>query len=430
MKILPQALSSKRSDVGSPPPAELAPAEAGSVDPPPVARVTTRLRGVEGFRALAVLGVLVYHNWLYTEPSGSPADVGALSRWVLPHLPVGVTLFFTLSGFLLYRPIASRVLNGRPLQSLRSYLRNRSLRIVPAYWAILFATGVVLPATLVRASSSGLDLGRLAEHPSVLIRNAFLMQNYFPGSMDTGIPPAWSLAVEIVFYLVLPFLGMLAAFLATRASSRRLRIAALMVPPVLLLVVGTVTAGTWDAIGTHVSENAFDIVGRSFLNHADLFTFGMSLAVLMVMVEDGIIRLPRWWRVPTYALFAALVGATMLLADRGGLYIYRGAVRYELLTGAAAALLLALVVLPAVDASRSILARILDTRIFVAIGLVSYSLFLWHEPLQRLANQQGWTVGGPRGFWINLLILGAVSLAFSVLTYRFVERPALARKKR
>jgi peptidoglycan/LPS O-acetylase OafA/YrhL len=427
MKIAPRVLPDGRYGSAIPGPFISPPAD---VHEHASAAPTIRLQGVEGFRAVAVLAVLVYHNWLYTAAGGSPADLGALSRWALPHLPVGVTLFFTLSGFLLYRPIASRILSGRSLQSLRSYFRNRGLRIVPAYWAILLATGVLLPATLISVASSEVQLGRLIEQPSVLIRNALLMQNYFAGSIDTGIPPAWSLAVEIVFYLILPFLGTLAALLAARASTRRGRMAATLMPPVLLFGVGMVTAWVWAAIRTSVSENVFNILGRSFLNHADLFSFGMLLAVLTVAIENGAIRLPSWWRMPGYALFVTLVGVTAILADRGVIYIYRGAVPYELLTGAAAALLLALVVLPSANASMSILTRMLDARVFVSIGLISYSLFLWHEPLQRLADEWGWTVAGARGFWVNLLILGVVSLVLATLTYQWVERPALVRKNR
>jgi peptidoglycan/LPS O-acetylase OafA/YrhL len=199
---------------------------------------------------------------------------------------------------------------------------------------------------------------------------------------------------------------------------------------VLLFGVGMATAWAWAAIRTSVSEDVFNVLGRSFLNHADLFSFGMLLAVVMVAIENGALKLPRWWRMPAYALFATLVGVTMLLADRGLIYIYRGAIPYELLTGAAAALLLALIVLPSDTPSISFITRMLDTRVFVALGLISYSLFLWHEPLQRLADQWGWTVAGSRGFWVNLLILGVVSLVLATLTYRWVERPALALKNR
>lgn len=385
----------------------------------------SRLPGVDGFRAVAVLAVLVYHNWEYTAPR--PEDLGYLSRFVLPHLPVGVTMFFVLSGFLLYRPLASRVIDGQALPSVGRYFRNRALRIFPAYWVILLATGVLLPANLIRVSAADLDLGRLIEQPTVLLRNAALTQNYFAQSMDTGIPPAWSLAVELGFYLVLPFLGMLAASLAARAAGGRGRTVATVIPPVLMFVVGIMTPWVRDNLPSGTEQT---VLGRSVLNHTDLFAFGMGLAVLMVSIEHGRLRLPTWWRAPTYGLVFALACIAMLLADRGLIYTYRGAVPYELLTGACALALLALVVLPSGDGSASIVTRILETRVFAALGLVSYSLFLWHEPLQRLAFSEGLTLSGASGFWFNLLLLGAISVVLAVLTYRFVERPALERKKR
>jgi peptidoglycan/LPS O-acetylase OafA/YrhL len=74
--------------------------------------------------------------------------------------------------------------------------------------------------------------------------------------------------------------------------------------------------------------------------------------------------------------------------------------------------------------------RLLETRLFIAVGLVSYSLFLWHEPIIRLLQQRGWTMGGAGGFWMNLLVLMVLGGLLSGLTYRYVERPALRRKTR
>jgi peptidoglycan/LPS O-acetylase OafA/YrhL len=389
----------------------------------------SRLRGVDGFRALAVLSVLVYHNWLYTAAGHPPVELGYLSRFVLPHLPVGVTAFFTLSGFLLYRPIVSCVLDRRPLQSLPSYFRNRALRIIPAYWAILFATAVLLPATITRVSPTEVQLGRLVGQPTVLLRNAALTQNYFGESMDTGIAPAWSLAVEVIFYLVLPFLGILAAFAAARASTRRGNISAVLTPPILLFCVGLGTAFVGEALSSD-SGTLHGVLVRSFLNHADLFAPGMGLAVLMVCIEKDVVKLPGWWRIPTYSLLLAAVCITVLVVDRGLLYTYKGAVPYELLTSLSATLLLALVVLPSANGAISVVTRILDMRVLAAIGLVSYSLFLWHEPVQRWADQHGLTLPGVLGFWVNLLALGLVASGLAALTYRFVERPALGRKSR
>jgi peptidoglycan/LPS O-acetylase OafA/YrhL len=69
------------------------------------------------------------------------------------------------------------------------------------------------------------------------------------------------------------------------------------------------------------------------------------------------------------------------------------------------------------------------------IGIISfdcppdnYSLFLWHEPLQRLLHERGLTLDGSGGFVVNMVVLGVLSGLLSALTYRYVERPALRRK--
>jgi peptidoglycan/LPS O-acetylase OafA/YrhL len=170
-------------------------------------------------------------------------------------------------------------------------------------------------------------------------------------------------------------------------------------------------------------------VARSFWYHADLFAFGMALAVLRVNLEDGRFQLPTWWRKAAAAGLVGVTVLTVLLTDRHLIEQYQGAVVYETLVTLACALLLALVVLPATEpSSTSAFVRLLETRPFVAVGLVSYSLFLWHEPLVRWLQMHGWTVGGTGGFWINLLILGVLCGLLSGLTYRYVERPALSRK--
>jgi peptidoglycan/LPS O-acetylase OafA/YrhL len=170
-------------------------------------------------------------------------------------------------------------------------------------------------------------------------------------------------------------------------------------------------------------------VVRSFWYHADLFALGMALAVLRVNLEDGRLRLPAWWRKAAAAGLVAVTVSIVFLTDRALILQCQGAVVYETLVMAACALLLALVVLPAAEpASLSGLARLLETRLFVTVGLISYSLFLWHEPVVRWLQSRGWTMGGAGGFWVNLLTLGLLSGVLSGLTYRYVERPALSRK--
>lgn len=357
-------------------------------------------------------------------------ELGLLSRFVLPHLPVGVTLFFTLSGFLLYQPLAASALRQTPSPSVRRYLRNRALRILPAYWTILLATSVLLPAALVRRSSSTLELGRLLDHPGVLLSNAALLQNYVPSALDTGIGPTWSLAVEIVFYLVLPLLGWLAAACARRAATRSGRTWAVLAPAGVLFLIGLSNKAivSWLAASPGYWPS---MLARSFAYHADLFAFGMALATLRINLADGAVRLPVWWRKATGAALALLVILTVLLSDHGLLPAWGVVNPYQRLTALSCALLLALVVLPGpAPPTLPPLARLLETRLLVAVGLASYSLFLWHEPIVRLLQREHLTVGGADGFWVNLVVLCLLTGALSALTYRCVERPALNRKAR
>src|SRR5215211_1360916 len=116
---------------------------------PPPPSFGARLTGIEGLRAIAAFSILVSHVWLYTSPGGGQATLGVLDL-VLPDLSLGVTLFFALSGFLLYRPFAASVVRAQPMPRVSEYLRNRALRILPAYWVILLLVAVVLDAFLVR----------------------------------------------------------------------------------------------------------------------------------------------------------------------------------------------------------------------------------------------------------------------------------------
>jgi peptidoglycan/LPS O-acetylase OafA/YrhL len=386
------------------------------------------LTGIEGLRAVAASSIVIYHVWLYGSPSG-PVDAGYLSRFALPHLPVGVTLFFALSGYLLYRPIAASLLDRGQVPDVRNYLRNRALRILPAYWVILAVVAVVLPAALLRRSSSELALDRLVDRPDILVNNALLLHNYVPASLDTGIGPAWSLAVEVVFYLSLPALALLARYCFRRAGSSRGQWLALLAAPAALLLLGMAgkAATVWLVPPDDFPGHA--ILARSFVSHADLFAPGMALAVLHVLVTHGHVRLPRRW--------ALIVGMTLLvdvvlvvaLTDRGMLWDWGVANPYQRLTALACVLLVALVALPRSAIGRpSALVALLESRPLFLVGLASYSLFLWHEPITRLLTEWGLTAGGRGGLVANIAAIAVVSGVLAAATYRFVERPALARK--
>jgi peptidoglycan/LPS O-acetylase OafA/YrhL len=348
---------------------------------------------------------------------------------LVPDLAYGVALFFALSGFLLYRPFAAAVLRGEALPSVRGYFRNRALRILPAYWAILLVSALLLETTLVR---NGSHLRPHALHGDGLLRTATFTQNYTPGLLGSGIGPAWSLAVEAVFYILLPALAFGALVLARAYPSARGRRWAAAAPAAALLLLGL----SGKAAARHVVPGAHNewgatwhsVVELSFWGQADLFAFGMALAVVYAEVAHGGLRLPRSWRLWAWAGVVggyALVHAT---APPDAQLSYSPA---NTVMALVCALLLGLVVLQTAERrSQTPLLRALETAPIVWVGMVSYSVFLWHGPVVRWLAAHDAVVGGRGGFVVNTLFLLAITLALSALSYRFVEEPALRLKRR
>jgi peptidoglycan/LPS O-acetylase OafA/YrhL len=386
----------------------------------------TRLRGIEGLRALAALGVLVTHVAGVAHQNGQYTIGNPLTKYVIPSLGSGLTLFFALSGFLLYRPFAAAIIRGTARPAIASFLRNRALRIIPAYWAILLLSAFVLRTTVSRAGGPG-HFGVLSA--SEFVQNMLFVQPLHPGSLDTGIGPAWSLTVEAIFYLLLPLLVLLAARLAAGGDRARRRRAVLTIP-VILLAVGV--AGK--IIGRTALYNAADPTGflrddwhavwqHSFLTQADLFAYGMIVAVLRIEAEDGRLRRSGGW------LAAALAGVVVvpcvvIPATWSGHLDYQ---LYQEGMALACACLLALTVLPQ---GRTVLVAALERRAVLWLGLISYSIYLWHVPVIQFLHRHGLAKAGTRGIVLGGVLALAVIVALSSITSRWVELPALRRKSR
>ncbi len=362
--------------------------------------------------------------WRFADPREPSPDWGLASTAVLPHLRIGLTLFFVLSGFLLYRPFVAAIRDGRPRPSFRSYLESRALRILPAYWVILLAAALVLQSALVRTSVSEERYTRL-DAPEQLLAAGLLVQNYVPEWMQTGIGVAWSLNVEVAFYLLLPVLVLLGGALSDRASSDRGRWLGLLAPAAVLVaisVVGRILTARVEPVGAVAGFDGdwHSVLARSFLFHADLFAAGLALAIVSVAVERDPRLLPGRWPL------AALLAIPLLL-----LAALRVAPLYGELSALACALLVALVVLPAAAAGRPRrLTRLFASPALAAVGLASYSIFLWHGPVIDFLRERGLTASGPSGFAVSLALVLAITGALSLLTYRYVERPALRLKTR
>jgi peptidoglycan/LPS O-acetylase OafA/YrhL len=294
---------------------------------------------------------------------------------------------------------------------------------------ILLLCALVLRSVYVRGPAGELENHGLTD-PGLLARAALLLQDYQPSTLLTGIGPAWSLAVEIVFYVALPLLVLLAWKLGADAARSSRRVAAALAPAALLLVIGLI--GKAAAAYVVPPDNAYagyrtdwhSVVERSFFCQADLFAFGMALAVACALCQQGKLRLPSHWRLAAVALVVASYAVTARISSTEHQLSYSF---YNTLMALACSLVLALVVLEPRPES-SPLVRLLETRPFVAAGVISYSVFLWHGPLILALRDHGMLFAGASGLLLNLAIVLPVTAILSAATYCLVEAPAFRLK--
>ncbi|MGI3782251.1 MAG: acyltransferase family protein [Janthinobacterium lividum] len=391
------------------------------------AKVGKHLAGVDGLRAAAALSILVVHVWTEGSPGGTVSFGTRLDHRLL-DLSYGVTLFFTLSGFLLYRPFCRAVLAERSGLAVVDYLRKRALRIIPAYWTVLLICALLVGGLLHNTGRETVE-GRLT-NPTLLVRVALLVQNYDPRTILSGIGPAWTLAVEVVFYLVLPLLAWV-SWRWSRGRSDFARGVAAWAPPAFMLVLGlagkavTGLAVPTDRIGQGWNTDWHSVLERSFFCQADLFSFGMGLAVLHCRQREAKVRLPRCWNL--VAGTGAVVGY-LVCAKGAPVASQLSYSAYNTVMALACASLLAVVVLA--QPGRSRLVKVLELRPVAYLGAISYSVFLWHHPLVLSARRHHLTFDGRLGVFANLGIVLVATLVLSTLTYRYVEAPMLRLKSR
>jgi peptidoglycan/LPS O-acetylase OafA/YrhL len=352
-------------------------------------------------RALAVVSVVAYHavffNTNFHTPGGSFFGALTASPWI----------FFVTSGCLLYLPFAAAHLRGAPAVDTVSYGLHRIARVYPAYWLVLIFFTVVVPRVNIYGFTG-------------FLLHTSLTQTYAHiNPFVDGLPPAWSLVVEISFYLFLPFYALLIAGLARRGGR-----------PLAVELGGLAVLFAIGIIAIVALANGLDAPWVMVLpQHLGAFALGMLLAVVSTHpwsteTSARVERIGRdawiWW-LGALAAFVAIPAVLRLdplsapnAAQAIGLNIC------QMIVGVC-------IVVPAVlgPQDRGAIRRMLRSRPAVYLGLVSYGIYLWHWYILRIvADWFGWPLY--HGNWI---VVFAVALSISVLaatvSWYGLERPVM-----
>ena len=401
-------------------------APSPALTPPPG---SPRFPLFDGLRGIAVLAILSFHCAEYSGRIG----FGPLGRLAEVAGGEAVIVFFVISGFLLYRPFAAARADGKSRPSTGLYARRRALRILPAYW-------IALTMLAIFPGVAGVFTGDWWRYYGYL-------QLYSAHARNGGIQVAWTLCVEVTFYLALPLWAIAIRRLpgaATVAGFVRSELAALA-----LVVLGG------GAVQIAVSRGHLPYaLGVSLVGQGAWIALGMGLAVLSVAGQrrtaliDPVRRIADRSELCWVLGLVAAAGLAALIPSHGLFGLIATVEVAQSIPRTVAKLLLEGVlalafVLPAVfgDQRRGLARRVLAWRPFVGLGVISYSFYLYHLPIVALLAIKHTTAFSATG--LNLMahvhtartvVLYALSLAITTvvatISYRLIELPFLRRKER
>jgi peptidoglycan/LPS O-acetylase OafA/YrhL len=315
---------------------------------------------LDGIRGIAILMVVLYHARI----------ASAELHWYGSN---GVSIFFTLSGFLITRLLVEERLELGGI-SLRGFYARRALRLLPAFGVMVALTAMVGLASVSEALRASSYLG-----------NWWLAADQPLGALNQ----TWSLSIEEQFYLVWPLL---------------LVVPLTVGPRIIAIALLGLTLG-YRLLGPQATEAEY-----AFATHMQIPMVLIGVCLALVWGPD--MRPPRW---SVWLGVALIVLASLLPPGEPGRHI----------ASPVASLGAVFLILAALGQGRA--ARALAAAPLVALGLLSYSLYLWHYPVMFALGVVPHASATDPG---RSLLSIVVSVLLAVVSYRLIELPILAIRKR
>ena len=332
---------------------------------------------IQGLRAIAVLAVMIFHY--------NPA--------LLPGGFIGVDIFLVISGFLIASILFNKKnqVNYQPIATLKYFYLSRFKRLAPAYFAAL-AVVSILAAVLFLPEDFTTYRDGLKKAAYFNSNNYFAtFGDYFaPANYEQPLLHTWSLAVEVQFYLIAPFIFL---FLPKRILSWILPLS---------------------VIGFSVyAEYQLRILGQEQATYyslaARLPAFLIGAWVALLMTKDNSEQKEYGCELFLIWLAVALIFVSFWLPKATG--YFPGIAGLIPIIGAALLL---------VNTASSPLSRLLSSKTLVWIGSLSYSLYLWHWPVLAIIR---YYTGVEILSWQYSLVFIVSTLILATASYYWIETP-------
>lgn len=341
-------------------------------------------REVDGLRAVAVIPVILFH-------AGIEGFAGGF---------VGVDVFFVISGYLITTIIYSDVAEHK--YSIAAFYERRVRRIIPALALVCAATLPFAYALMLPGQFTA--FGKRLAATTIFFSNIIFWSehNYFsPASQLNPLIHTWSLAVEEQFYIFFPPL----LYILRRLNRR------------VLLILLVMTSLFSLALAQWASR--FAPTADFYLLPFRWWELGMG-AILSLSAKEWSSTEWRAYAHGRVAEIGALAGVAMI---GYAIFTFDSTLPFPsawaLLPDVGSALIIVFAV------PQTIVGRLLSTPLFVGIGLISYSAYLWHQVIFAFSRLAWPDLVSPT----MLLGLAVISLGLAYLSWRFVETPFRDRRK-
>ena len=334
---------------------------------------------IDGLRAIAVLAVVLYHVGGFGVSGGFG----------------GVDVFFVISGYLI-TSIIQREMDAGTF-SLLNFYERRIRRIFPALVAVTVA--VTLVSAMLLLPEDFKEYGKSLLNLMAISSNYYFMRKtgYFDAAAaDKPLLHTWSLAVEEQFYVVFPLLLLVLSRFGRRA----------VILGLIVLAAGSFLASI-SALDRAPARAFFATPGR---------VWELLIGVLTAMMGPALLT-SRLNREAIAFLGLALIAF--------GYFFYSDATPFPGPAALVFCLGAAFIIYAGTNGGETLTGRVLSSPLFAGIGLISYSVYLWHWPLIVFVRYRFPELGlGESGANIGLRVsLAAASLGLGFFSWRFIERP-------
>ncbi len=323
------------------------------------------LYALDGLRALSLIFIVCFHTWQQSWISYKiplTAAKNLINLELFQRLGyVAIDSFFVLSGFCLFYPIAREMFGESKFGGWKNFFIKRARRIYPSYIIIIIAT------LLIPALSYGYDVHNKAEAAKHVLTHLLFIHNISGKTIGSVVSTAWTLAIEIQFYVIFPLLCI---------PFRK--------KPVLSFV-GMLIFGHlfrfWMIGFTDVSTPLMQAMTPAYL---DVFAWGMIAAYFVVYARNKMKRIseikPLMTLISAVSLIAAVYYMVWLNSSRFGFpegFTYD--VYFRFLYRSIFAGLIAIFIFATCFSCKFWERKIWGNKFFVFLSSISYTVYLWHQ---------------------------------------------------